>query len=268
MTASSTIVSLANRALLGIGARDTIASLTENSTEANAVNVFYQSTFEQLARTARWGCLRKQATLSLLAAAQGTPENPTGSTLSLPPVGWLYQYASPSDNLFIRGILPYLPSATGVNPTTVNNSAPTWLPNSGQISFRVEYSTDAAGNPIETILTNESQAIGVYTVNNSNPFIFDSLFEQAIVSALSAFLVPALSLNMPLMGAMMKNAEVCIAAARVADGNETPVSQDHVPDWIRARNIGGSLSWNSGTGYNGGYENMYWPMSAGGAGIS
>lgn len=268
MTASSTIVSIANRALLSFGARATIASLTENSTEANAVNVFYQSTFEQLARTARWGCLRKQASLSLLAAAQGTPENPNGTTLPIPPIPWLYQYASPADNLFIRGILPFVPVQTGVSPTSVNNPAPTWLPNSGLIPFKVEYSTDLLGNPIETILTNQSQAVAVYTVNNSNPFIFDSLFEQALVSALAAFLIPAIALNIPLMGAMIKNAESCIMQARVADGNETPVSQDHVPDWIRARSIGGSLSWNGGVGYNGGYENMIWPMSAGGAGIS
>ena len=267
MTSSSTIVSLANRSLLSIGAQATIASLTENSTEANAVNVFYQSTFEQIARTARWGCLRKQATLSLLAAAQGTPENPDGTAMPLPPVPWLYQYASPSDNLFVRGILPYIPSQTGVNATTVNNSAPTWIPNSGLISFKVEYSTDTNNNPIETILTNEDQAIAVYTVNNSNPIIFDSLFEQAIVSALAAFLVPALSLNIPLMGAMIKNSEQCIMAARVADGNETPVCQDRIPDWIRAR-IAGTFAGNNGYGQNCGYTDMIWPMYGGNAGIS
>ncbi len=266
MTATSTLLTIWNRSLLSIGARSTVASQNENSVEANACNVFYQSTFEQLARTARWGCLRKQASLSLLAAAQGTPENPTGLILPIPPQPFLYQYASPSDNLFVRGILPFVPIQTGVNQTTVNNNSATWLPNSGLIPFNIEYSTDTMNNPVETILTNQSQAIAVYTVNNSTPFIFDSLFEQAIVASLAAFLVPALALNLPLMGAMIKSAEQCIMQARVADGNETPVSQDHLPDWIRARSAG---TFYGTSGYNNnGYSNMIWPSYAGGAGIS
>src|SRR4051812_38928967 len=99
MTASSTSVSVCNQALLQIGARSTIASLTEGSVESNACNILFTPTFEMLARSAPWNCLRKQATLTLIAAAQGTPENPDGTTLPLPPSPWLYSYAEPSDCL-------------------------------------------------------------------------------------------------------------------------------------------------------------------------
>lgn len=270
MTASSSIVSLCNRSLLSFGARATIASLTENSAEAIACNVFYQSTFEQLARAARWGCLRKEASLSLLMAAAGTPENINGTTLPIPPLPWLYAYAEPPDNLFVRGILPPIPNINGtttITPATV--MAPTLLPNSGQIPFKVSYSTDSVGNPIQIILCNITQAVGVYTVNQPNPVIFDSLFEQALVSSLAAYLIPALSLNLPLMGAMIKNAEAAITIARTADGNETPVSQDHQADWMSARMAGTLVNRDAYNNQFCDYPDMAWPAGyASGAGIS
>lgn len=266
MTQSSTQVSLANRSLLSFGARATINSFTETSTEAQAVSVFFQSTFEQLARTARWSCLRKEVPLSLLAAAVGTPENIANPSLPIPPVPFLYAYAVPSDSLFIRGLQPMFinPSTVGTPLTTVGNSSAPWIPSDGMIPFKVAYSTDKNNNPIEVILTNLSQAIGVYTVNQPNPIVWDSLFEQGFVSALAAFLIPALSLNMPLMGAMIKNAEQCIATARMADGNETPVSQDHIPDFISARRSGTFYGTNNAGGV--GYQSMNWPGAYGGGG--
>lgn len=269
MTQSSTQVSLANRSLLSFGARATINSFTETSTEAQAVSVFFQSTFEQLARTARWSCLRKEDPLSLLAAAVGTPENLANPSLPIPPVPFLYAYAVPSDSLFIRGLQPSFPSsATGVPLTTVGNSSAPWIPSDDMIPFKVAYSTDANNNPIEVILTNLSQAIGVYTVNQPNPIVWDSLLEQAFVSALAAFLIPAIALNLQLLGAMIKNAEMCISTARMADGNETPVSQDHIPDFISARRSGTFYGTNNAGGI--GYQSMNWPSAygGGGAGIS
>lgn len=271
MTSSSSIISLANRALLSFGARGSIASLTENSAEAIAVNTFYQSTYEQVARTARWGCLRKEQSLSLLAAAAGTPENPDGTTLPIPPLPWLYSYQEPSDCLFVRGILPSIPNQTGNNPqiTPASVLAPTCLPNSGMIPFKVAYDTDSAGNPRQIILCNLTQAIGVYTVNQPNPVIFDSLFEEALVSALAAYLIAALSLNMPLMAGMIKRAESAIMAARTADGNETPVSQDRQADWIAARMAGTLVNRTAYNNQYSDYPNMIWPAGYSvGAGIS
>lgn len=262
MTANSTVVSLANRALLSIGARAQIASLSEGSTESDAINVLYSPTFQSLARSAPWACLRKQASLSLIAAAQGTPENPDGSTLPLPPTPWLYQYSYPTDCLQVRYIVPSLPT-TGVQAwTTAQVASPTMLPGGGQIPYAIAYSTDTSGNPIETILTNQTQAQVVYTVDQENPVIFDSMFEQALVSSLAAYLVPALSLNMPLMATQIKLAEAMITQARVRDGNEGVTVVDHVPDWMDARASGSTIY-----GYNGyapylyaNYANMSWPI--------
>lgn len=242
-TASASTISLSNRALLQIGSRTSISSLTEGSPQANACNVLFVPVFEQLGRAARWATLRKQATLSLLAAATGTPENPNGTTLPLPPTPWLYSYQYPADCLAMRNIVPSLPaSPMGVPFTSASVASPIWLPSGGQIPFEVAYSTDIAGNPITVILTNQSQAQAVYTVDQPNPVIWDSLFQQAFVSGLAAFLVPALALNIPLMQGAIAAAEKMIMTARTADGNAGVTSQNREADWMRARSQGVSVN--------------------------
>lgn len=260
--ATGNTLNILNRALLAIGQQAQISSLNEGSAQANAAATLFTPTFESLARSAPWNCLRKQATLTLLAAAQGTLENPDGTTLPLPPNPWLYQYAQPSDCLQVRFLVPSLPVSTGGVPLfSVNTAAPTWLPNQGQIPYAVAYATDVNNNPINVILTNQSQAIAVYTVNQPNPQIWDSLFQQAMVASLGAFFVPALALHMPLMQMQIKLADSLIEQARVRDGNEGVTSMDHVPDWIRARRGASGRYWTNGGpgGYGSTWDNMCWP---------
>ncbi len=258
--ATGTVLSICNRALLSVGSQSQISSLNEGSSQANAASVLYDPTFTSLARSPPWNCLRKQATLTLLAAAQGTPENPQGSTLPLPPTPWLYQYAQSPDCLQMRFIVPSLPSSNSGVPLFSNNtSAATWLPTDGQIPYAVAYATDSNNNPINVILTNQSQAIAVYTVNQPNPQIWDSLFQAAMVASLAAMFVPALSLHLPLMQAQIKLAESMIQQARTRDGNEGTTSMDHTPDWIRARQGASGKYWNSGYGNNFNWPAMNWP---------
>lgn len=255
--ATGSILSVCNRALLAIGQQAQISNLTEVSTQADACNTLFQSTFEQLARTAYWNCLRKQIALTLLAAAQGTPENVDGTTLPLPPTPWLYMYQVPADSLAARFLVPSLPSTgnSTISPAYVVSA--TYLGGQRQIPFQVAYATDLNGNPLQVILTNQTQAELVYTVNQPNPQIWDSEFQQAMVSSLAAFLVPALALNIPLMQMQIRLAESMIANARMRDGNEGSNSQDNLPDWIRARNSGGGYDYNGGYVY-GGYTDMPW----------
>lgn len=258
---ATSVVSLANRALLQIGGRQLISSLTENSTAADAVNTLFTPTFEALARTAWWNCLRNQAVLTLLKAAQGTPENPSGTVLPLPPSPWLYEYALPSDCLHMRYIAPTLP-VTGVGTvplTTINNAAPTFLPNDGQIPFVVAYDTDPNGNPLTVLLTNQGQAQACYTVNQPNPSVWDSQFQAAFVSGLAAYLVPALTLHLPLMQLQIGVAERIIAEARAADANEGYNTQNRNAQWITARRGSGSVQYgNNLYGYPN-FSNMSWP---------
>lgn len=259
--ATGNILSIINRGLLAIGSQAQVSSLNEGSAQANAAATLFTPTFESLARSAPWNCLRAQDTLTLLAAAQGTPENLDGSTLPFPPAPWLYSYAQPPLCLQMRFIIPSLPAPNaGVPIFSVDTGAPTWLPNPGQIPYAVAYATDSNNNPINVILTNQSQAVAVYTVNQPNPQIWDSLFQAAMVASLAAFFVPALSLHMPLMNAQIKIAEGMIEQARVRDGVEGVTSMDHTPDWIRARAGATGAYWRgSGCGYGFNWPGMCWP---------
>ena len=258
------VIQVCNLSLLSLGSRSQISSLTEGSAEANACATLFDFVYTQLARTARWNCLQKQVTLSLLAAAQGTSENPDGTELPLPPTPWLYTYAYPSDCLAMRYIVPSFPAYnTGVTAqTTYSNAAATVVPSgSGQIVFQVAYSTDTSGNPLTVIYTNQDLAQAVYTVNQPNPSVWDSMFTSAMVASLAAYLVPAINLNMALMQSSTATAERLIMQARVADGNEGVTVADHIPDWIRARGymVG---SWaDSGFSQYGGYNSMIWPSA-------
>lgn len=264
-------LNIANRALLAVGARSQISSLdpSDGSVEANAISTLWQSTFEQLARTAHWNCLGKQVTLSLIAAAMGTPENPDGTTLPVPPTPWIYAYAYPSDCLDVRYIVPSYPANTGTDTPAfpVNVAAPAWLPTGGQIPFKVQLIDVSPATQLLTILTNQELAQAVYTVNFSNPAGWDSLFAEAMVASLGAFLVPALSLDIPLMDRCVKQAEAAIAQARIRDGNEGVTSMDHLPDWMQARYGGQGYTFGYGPGFNSGCGySMVWPgFGSGGA---
>ena len=258
---SQSDVTVCNLSLLSIGSRTQISALSDGSTAANACTTLYAFVFEQIARTARWGCLKKQINLTLIQAAQGTPENPTGASLPIPQQPWLYAYLYPPDCLFMRAVLAPTNTVAGasVSQTSLNNSVTPCLPGQYQIPYETGYSQDINGNPIEVILTNQEMAVGNYTVNQPNPASWDSLFTSAYVASLASYLVPALSLQPALMQAQIAIAERLIQTAKAQDGNESPQNQDHQPDWMRARR--GSTGWapyGNGVGYNG-YGLMVWP---------
>ena len=240
-------VDIVNRSLLSIGARATVSSLTEGSTESDAASILFTPTFEMLARTAWWNCLQKQEFLSLVQAAPGTPENVSGTTLPVPPQPWLYAYELPSDCLHARRVLPNLTTNTAPAPTPVSVSAPLSLPYAMAFKFQVAVGTNTSGQPIQVILCNLTQAQLVYTVNLPNPQFWDSGFQQAMVASLAAAFVPALALNMQLMQGQVAIAQRFINEARVQDGNEGVHSMDNTPDWLRVRGCGRTTNsgWDS-----------------------
>jgi len=236
--ASQSQLTCCNLALLSIGARTQISSITpsDGSTAADACATLFSFVFQNLARSARWHCLNKQLALTLIQAAQGTPENPSGTSLLLTAQPWLYGYLLPPDSLMVREILPPITTTgSATNQTTLNNSVTPLIPDVYQIPYATGYTTDSSGNAIEVILTDQENAVCNYTVDNENPQIWDSLFTSAFVASLASYLVPALSLNALLMQKQIAIAERMIALARAQDGNESWGSQSHVPDFIRAR---------------------------------
>lgn len=252
----ATAIDIANRALLMSGARTTISSFNDGSVESNACAALFTPTYESLARTAAWNAFRKQAKLGVLKAASGTPENPQGTTLPLPPTPWLYSYLYPADCILERYIIGSdIATATGSQVYTGVGYASATFPDH-VYPFSVAYDTDANGNPQRVILTNVPQAQAVYTVNQPNPAGWDPQFQQAMVCSLAAWLVPALTGNMQMMQMAAQMADRMIGEARTTDGDEGITVVDNIPDFLRCRGYGGGPSY---ANQSPSYCNMMWP---------
>ena len=244
MTANSTVTSICNRALGAVGTRTTITSINDGSNEANICALYYDTTRQELLRAALWNCARKSLPLTLYKAQPGTPENPTSGTVTwvpatqpIPP--WIYEYYNPPDCLRMQMILPQINTTlTGTTPLfSVASGVAVINPYPGAVGFKMAYDTDSQGNPIEVILTNQSQAIGTYTLDQQATNIFDSQFEAALVAALAAYICIPLngSLQMRQMNAM--DAKERVLNARITDGNEGPETQNRTAEWIIARGM-------------------------------
>lgn len=236
-------IDICNQALAAIGTRSTISSIqpSDGSNEANACTLLYYPTRNALLRAAHWDFARAQLSLTQLKSAYDTPNTC--------PVPFAYEYAYPSDCQKMRFLLPYLNTGTGINPPLTSApqfSAPGCLWWNNPIRFFVATDKDITNNDQTVILTNQPNAIGVYTKLITNTDLWDSQFQEAMVAALAARLVPALALNLSLMKGQIEIAKAIIDAARVTNGNEGPMLQDSIPDWIRVRN---NFGFDNGLGY-------------------
>lgn len=250
-------VDIANRALGVIGNRSQIASLTENSAEARAANLYIESLRDELLRMAPWNCCRKTAQLSLVCAAPGTPENPTVGTTSWQPgqpaPPWAYEYLYPSDCIRPLWIVPQFTTgfASGVPITTaVTGGAPSFWngpPARYEVALdQIDAGTglpSVSGSDAKVILTNQEQAILRYNRRITNPDIMDDQFTSAWYMALGARMVFKLTGDKTLANLAITEANKTIQIARVGDGNEGLTINNIIPDWIRVRGIDGPFDF-------------------------
>lgn len=235
-------VQIVNLALDACGSRAQVTSISpsDGSQAGDVASRQYMPRLEALSRSAHWGCLRSQATLSVVQAATGTPENPDGTLLQQAPQPWLYAYALPPDCLKARFIVPLIQPAASVVPALTNVGLQ-FIPGQQKVAipFVIATVNDTQGNRIKVLLSNWPQAQLVYTALIQNPDLWDSLFTTAFVATLAAFFVNPLNRNAELAKDQILIAKAQIDTARAADGNEGPTSTDHTPDWIAARGGGG-----------------------------
>jgi len=244
-------VNICNQALTDIGTRSTIASLTEDSQEAQACSLVYSTVRDQVLGMAFWNFARKTATLSELKSAPGTPTNPTASgnvwSSDWPAPPWLYEYAYPSDCIQMRFICPQF--NTGVDGVPIfGPSVMTSLPAFIGTAVRFAVATDEVGSPAaqtNVILTNQYQAIGVYTVRITNTNLFSSQFVTALSAALAAKLAMSLAGDRQLAKGLYELANSTVLQARASDGIEGLTIQDTTPDWILSRGGFGSPDYGS-----------------------
>jgi hypothetical protein len=133
---------------------------------------------------------------------------------------------------------PYTSGGNNIYPYTVGPGA----------GFKVATDEDANGQQQNVILTNQYQAIGVYTKRIINPGLFGAQFVEALVQALAAKLAIALTGQVPLANTKFAQANAIITQARASDGNEGLTVIDNMPDWITIREDNEGL-WGVGVNY-------------------
>lgn len=120
----TTMVDIANRALISIGIPKQISSLTQDSVEAGAINSVINVLRDNLLRMAPWNCSFNFANLVYITSSSGTPENQSASTPTWqkgqPAPPWAYEYQYPVDCLRPCYVVPQFQSgfSGGVPITT------------------------------------------------------------------------------------------------------------------------------------------------------
>jgi hypothetical protein len=231
----SSQVQIANMALDVIGTRSTIASLSEASTEARAISRHWDNAVDAVLRAAHWNFAKKQIPLTLLQ--DGTQGQPV-------PTPWLYEYAYPSDCVLMRSIVPLI-QVSQITPGTPASALPI-AAYGPPVKFVMATDLDITGNPIEVLLTNQQQAIGVYTFRNTNTAMWDPLFVQAFAAYLGARVCLALTGDKNTQRMALGEAQQYSLDAQRMNGNEGLTVIDSIPDWMRVRGYASDWSWPDG----------------------
>lgn len=238
-------VDVCNIALAEIGSKAEVSQVSPpDGSQASIICArLYQPKIDALSRAAHWNCLRAQKSLDLVMARQGTPENPSGTTLPAPPWPWLYAYAYPTDCLLARFILP-MPPQSSPSGVPIFNIANIFYFGSGTpdagYKFAVATALDQNGNRIRVILTDLEYAQLVYTCRVTDCDLWDPHYLAAATSTLGAWLVNPLNMNLALAKTQYAVASSIVNEARVSDGNEGFTSSEHMPDWMAVRGAGAS----------------------------
>jgi hypothetical protein len=235
-------VDIYNLALAHVGTRSTVASPTEDSQEARACRRFYTQARDETLTAAWWTFARRTAVLTLLKAAPGTPEfqgvvsNTWNDSYPAPP--WLYSYAYPADCARARYIIPI---NTVVYPGTPIFSVPLEvgaLVNGTAVRFATGQDLDDNDQQIRVILTNQPQAILVYSAQTNDPNMWGADYVMALSLVLGAYLVPSLSGDKKLQANLFAAARDKIGEVAAGDGNEGLPVQSSMPDWMTVRGAG------------------------------
>lgn len=206
----TSIVSICNMALSHIGARGTLADLSEDSTEALHCRTHYEQVRDETLRAHRWSFAARRVALG---------------NLGNPPAGWAYRYAVPADCLLVREII------------RGDRRAP-------PIPYRLESALDESGAPLRVLLTDQDRATLLYTARVEDPALFDPSFVGALSWALAARVALPIGAPQAAQQNAAQMAQYMLALARQNDAQEDGVMiVDHEPDWITARGAGSSDGW-------------------------
>lgn len=206
------VASLFNLALNAVGARNNIASPTENSREAQVCSLWYPVMRDQVFSAAPWPELTKLASLALLDTNDGSAD--WVSTNARP--GYQFAYALPSDL-----------------------ARPQYLTDFSR--FLVTSYVDE-GVQQQILATNTASAILAYTVKGFDPQLWSPGLQMAMVYALASHIVMPLTGKVTRAKQMVDQANQFITQARETAGNTSNETFDFLPDWIAARGYAGATA--------------------------
>jgi hypothetical protein len=185
-------------ALQHIGDRYDISDLSEESVEAEQVNLVFADTRDWMLRQHDWSFAKKFATPSAL----------TGTV----PNNFDFMYTYMTDAVKVNGIVDPLGADTKIDFEVARNSS-----------------------DVKVILTDAQDAQFFYTARITDTAQFDPEFTMAFSYELAARLAMPLTGDRSIMGDMAALARSMVASARVSDSNEGLTEEAPDADWIIAR---------------------------------
>lgn len=183
--------SICNAALFHLGV-DPITSLSATTKPARACNAIYEDTRDEVLRAHEWPFATKRQALA---------------TLSEDYVGWEYAYSMPSDCLKAQKLYD---ASTGDNTSKYEPAA--------SIPYEIALST--TGNK-RVLLTDQSDAILIYTAAVTSPPLFGDDFVKALAFVLASKLAMPLKQDRNLMLTYTSMFETAIARAQAIARNES-----------------------------------------------
>jgi hypothetical protein len=167
---------VANAALVRMGFKLRVGSLFDGSDHASSILDIYGQTRDQMLREYDYDFAEQTAALTLLkfVPTAGYPWDP----VSMPPAGWAFEYAFPSNALKIRIIQP--------QPNFLFNPDPQFYPFS-------EYNDPRFTPPQRVLLSNVQNAQASFTARITDPTTWDVAFTDALAIRLAALLGPELT---------------------------------------------------------------------------
>ena len=198
---------IANMALSRLGTRATIADLTENSTEARQINLWYATVRDELQSLVDWNFNR----VSLALAAAGTP-----------PARWASSYAYPSDCLRMRRL---------------DFGGASWVCGAPAAGFEI-----ASNGGATFLYCNEDQVTAVYAQRVTDAARFTPGFVLAFVDCLAASVAHAITQKADLAERLARRAQDRVERAIADSANEglMPEDRDLLAQSLAVRGFDGS----------------------------
>lgn len=199
--ATTTEAQVCNLALLAVGQREQIQSLTEQSTHARICNTIYGPTRDKLLSMFAWSFATKRAVLAL------TTETRTD---------YKYTFAVPANYL---GAPCLMMAGQRFAPKPA-------------IPFKLE--PNNAGNGLILLTDYETPELA-YTVNNTTPALFSPSFVYALASAMAVQLALGLAVKPQLFPMFRQQAQADLEMAMAIDRNAVGADIEPLPEAISVR---------------------------------